>query len=140
MLERKQKLLSGCIKDRKVRYNYHDARVSHLEAVFARGDRRLGKVILRAVELGCKFDGWNDFFNFDLWMKAFRDCNINPDFYLRERRKDETLPWDHISVGVTKSFLLSEAKKAQRGETTKNCREKCAGCGSNSFGTGVCYE
>lgn len=137
---RKQDLLKGSIKSRKIKYNWHDNKVSYLEGVFARGDRRLGRAVARAVELGCKFDGWNDFFRFDLWMQAFADCGIDPDFYLRERELDELLPWDHISVGVTKKFLLLENERAMQAETTPNCREKCAGCGANSFGTGVCYE
>ena len=137
---RKQGILKGSITSRKIKYNWHDNKVSYLEGVFARGDRRLAPVIARAVQLGCKFDGWNDFFNFEMWMKAFADCGINPDFYLRERRYDECLPWDHINVGVTKKFLINENEKAKRAETTPNCREKCAGCGASSFGTGVCYE
>ncbi len=137
---KKQDILKNAITSRKIRYNWHDNKTSYLEGVFARGDRRLGQVILKAVKSGCKFDGWNDFFNFDLWMKAFDECGINPDFYLRERRTEECLPWDHIDVGVTKSFLISEKEKAYRSETTKNCREQCAGCGASSFGTGVCYE
>jgi len=137
---RKQDLLKGTIKSRKIKYNWHDNKVSYLEGVFARGDRRLGRAVARAVELGCKFDGWNDFFRFDLWMQAFADCGIDPDFYLRERKVDELLPWDHISVGVTKKFLMLENERAMQAETTPNCREKCAGCGANSFGTGVCYE
>ena len=108
--------------------------------MFARGDRRLAPAVARAVELGCKFDGWNDFFRLDLWMQAFKDCGIDPDFYLRERSYDETLPWDHISVGVTKNFFMRENEKAKKAETTPNCREKCAGCGAASFKTGVCYE
>ena len=137
---RKQGILKGSITSRKIKYNWHDNKVSYFEGVFARGDRRLAPVIARAVQLGCKFDGWNDFFNFEMWLKAFADCGIDPDFYLRERHYDECLPWDHINVGVTKRFLMNENEKAKRAETTPNCREKCAGCGASSFGTGVCYE
>jgi len=136
----KQELLKNSITSRKIRYNWHDNKVSYLEGVFARGDRRLAPVIKRAVELGSKFDGWNDFFNFEMWMKAFADCGLDPDFYLRERQYDECLPWDHISVGVSKKFLMNENERAKNAQTTPNCREKCAGCGANSFGSGVCYE
>lgn len=136
----KQNLLKSSITSRKIRYNWHDNKTSYLEGVFARGDRRLSKVIRRAVNLGCKFDGWTDYFRFDLWMQAFADCGINPDFYLRERSYDEVLPWDHISVGVTKDFFMRENERAKLAQTTPNCREKCAGCGVNQFKTGVCYE
>ena len=136
----KQNLLKSSITSRKIRYNWHDNKTSYLEGVFARGDRRLSKVIRRAVDLGCKFDGWTDYFRFDLWMQAFADCGINPDFYLRERSYDEVLPWDHISVGVTKDFFIRENERAKLAKTTPNCREKCAGCGVNQFKTGVCYE
>ena len=137
----KQDILKGAIKSKRIRYNWHDDKTSYLEGVFARGDRRLAPVIKRAVELGCKFDGWGEHFKFDLWMQAFDDCGVDPDFYAsRERSYDEVLPWDHIDVGVTKKFLQNESEKARREETTANCREKCAGCGIASFKTGVCYE
>ena len=137
----KQDILKASIKSKRIRYNWHDSKTSYLEGVFARGDRRLAPVIKRAVELGCKFDGWGEYFRFDLWMQAFEDCGINPDFYTsRERSYGEVLPWDHIDVGVTKSFLQRESEKARKAETTANCREKCAGCGAASFKTGVCYE
>lgn len=136
----KQEFLKSTIKSKRIRYNWHDNTVSYLEGVFARGDRRLAKSIVRAVELGCKFDAWNDFFKYDAWMQAFSETGINPDFYLRERHYDECLPWDHIDVGVTKEFFKRENEKAKKAETTPNCREKCAGCGAASFGTGVCYE
>ena len=119
---------------------WHDNKTSYLEGVFARGDRRLSKVIARAVENGCKFDGWDEQFKFDQWMKSFEECGIDPDFYLRERAIDEKLPWDHIDVGVTKAFLKREFERSKTEQTTANCREKCAGCGANSFGVGVCYE
>ena len=136
----KQNHLKSSIKSKRIRYSWHDNRTSYLEGVFARGDRRLIDVIITAVKNGCRFDGWNDHFKYDKWMQSFEECGINPDFYLRERKLDETLPWDHIDVGVTKKFLLREFEKSQKAETTPNCREKCAGCGANSFGTGVCYE
>ncbi len=136
----KQDILKGAIKSKRIRYNWHDNKTSYLEGVFARGDRRLTKVILEAVRMGCRFDGWGEHFDFEKWMQAFKNCGIDPDWYLRERSYDEVLPWDHISVGVTKKFFISENEKAKRAETTANCREKCAGCGVASFKTGVCYE
>lgn len=137
----KQDMLKKSIKSKRIRYSWHDNKTSVLEGVFARGDRRLSAVIARAVELGCKFDGWDEYFSFDKWMKAFEDCGIDPKFYnYRERSYDEVLPWDHIDIGVTKKFFINENEKAKRAETTANCREKCAGCGAASFKTGVCYE
>ena len=136
----KQDILKGAIKSKRIRYNWHDNKTSYLEGVFARGDRRLTKVILEAVRLGCRFDGWGEHFDFEKWMQAFKNCGIDPDWYLRERSYEEVLPWDHISVGVTKKFFMSENEKAKRAETTANCREKCAGCGVAAFKTGVCYE
>ena len=137
----KQDLLKSSIKSKRIRYNWHDNKTSYLEGVFARGDRRLSKVILRAVEKGCKFDGWGEHFRFDLWMKAFEELGIDPDFYnLRERSYDEVLPWDHIDIGVTKSFLMKENEKAKAAETTPHCREKCSGCGAAVWKTGVCTE
>lgn len=137
----KQDLLKSSIKSKRIRYNWHDNKTSYLEGVFARGDRRLSKVILRAVEKGCKFDGWGEHFRFDLWMEAFEELGIDPDFYnLRERSYGEVLPWDHIDIGVTKSFLMKENEKAKAAETTPHCREKCSGCGAAVWKTGVCTE
>lgn len=141
MLIEKQDELKSAIKSRKIRYNWHDNKTSYLEGVFARGDRRLCDVIIQAVKNGCKFDGWGEGFKFDLWMQAFEQTGVNPDFYnLRQRSYDEILPWDHIDIGVTKEFFIRENEKAKKAQTTPNCREKCAGCGANSFGAGVCYE
>lgn len=136
----KQNILKASIKSKRIRYSWHDNHTSYLEGVFARGDRRLINVIIAAVKNGCRFDGWNDCFRFDKWMESFSQCGIDPDFYLRARELDEVLPWDHIDVGVTKSFLKKEYEKALCAKTTPNCREKCAGCGASCFGTGVCYE
>lgn len=131
-LEEKQKFLSSCIRDRKVRYNYHDAKVSHIEAVFARGDRRLSKAIAMAVERGMFLDAWEEQFDFDKWMEVFADCGIDPAFYAnRIIPDDEILPWDMIDCGVSKAFLLSERHKASEAATTPSCREKCSGCGVN---------
>lgn len=138
---KKQNILKSAIRSKRIRYSWHDNKTSYLEGVFARGDRRLSRVIARAVELGCKFDGWNDCFDFDKWMQAFEECGIDPDFYTaRERSYSELLPWDHIDIGVTRQFLMNENERAKKAQTTANCREKCAGCGAASFGTGVCYE
>ncbi len=137
---KKQDFLKANIRSKRIRYMWHDNKTSYLEGVFARGDRRLSKVIAKAVEKGCKFDGWDEQFKFDVWLESFKECGIDPDFYLRARGMEEVLPWDHIDVGVKKSFLKREYEKAMNEETTPNCREKCAGCGANSFGVGVCYE
>ncbi len=136
----KQNHLKASIKSKRIRYSWHDNKTSYLEGVFARGDRRLLDVIITAVKNGCRFDGWNDHFKFDMWMKSFEECGIDPDFYLRERSIDEILPWDHIDIGVTKKFFIREYQKSLKAQTTPNCREKCAGCGANCFKTGVCYE
>lgn len=131
-LEDKQRFLSEQITDRKVRYNYHDAKVSHIEAVFARGDRRVGKAIQTAVERGIWLDAWEEQFDFDGWMQVFADCGIDPAFYANRTIPDEEiLPWDMIDCGVTKAFLLSERHKAAQAATTPSCREKCSGCGVN---------
>ncbi len=141
MLIEKQNELKSAIKSKRIRYNWHDNRTSYLEGVFARGDRRLCEVIIKAVENGCKFDGWGEHFDFDTWMKTFDELGIDPDFYTsRERSYDEVLPWEHIDIGVTKEFLIRENEKAKQAVTTPNCRQQCAGCGIRSFGAGVCYE
>ncbi|MBE7052620.1 MAG: TIGR03960 family B12-binding radical SAM protein [Ruminococcaceae bacterium] len=139
-LREKQYALKDAMNDKRVKYNYHEAPVSVLEGVFARGDRRLSKVLLKAHELGVRFDGWSDQFSQEKWDKAFEECGMEVAFYTRERSFDEILPWDMIDVGVTKEFLISEAKKAEKAITTPNCREKCSGCGATCFGGGVCYE
>lgn len=136
----KQKMLKSAITSKRIRYSWHDNKTSYLEGVFARGDRRLCRAVIQAVKNGCRFDSWNDCFDFDGWLRSFEECGIDPDFYLRERDLDETLPWDHIDVGVKKEFFKREYARAMREETTPNCREKCAGCGANCFGVGVCYE
>lgn len=138
---RKQRLLKEELTDKHISLKWHDSKTSSLEGVFARSDRRLGKVLLRAHELGCMFDSWDDFFRPDLWEKAFADCGIDSEFYNRRmREEDEIFPWDHIDIGVTKHFMLSEKHKAYEASITPNCRMKCAGCGANCFGGGVCYE
>lgn len=121
-----------------VNFNYHESGLSFLEACFSRGDRRLGKVLLRAFEKGCLLDGWSENFKYDAWMEAFRECGIDPAFYAyRRREKDEILPWDFIDSGISKAFLWREKEKAERAETTRDCRQGCNGCGLQRF-KGVC--
>lgn len=139
-LKIKQRALKETITDRKIKYNYHEAPVSVLEGVFARGDRRLSKVLLKAFDKGIRLDGWSEIFDYDKWLEAFAECGIDPEFYTRERSFDEVLPWDMIDIGVSKKFLIAEAKRAEQGIVTPNCRAKCSGCGAASFGEGVCYE
>ena len=134
-LMRKQELLKSKITDRKIVYNYHDASVSYLEAIFARGDRRLAKALLLANERGFKFDAWTECFSLERWQEVFRDVGVDPDFYAtRGFGLDEVLPWDVIDCGVTKDFLRHERERAYAGTPTPNCREKCSGCGANSLG------
>lgn len=138
-LKAKQKHLLESIPSKKVRVSYHETPTSLLEGVLARGDRRLGKVLLDAYKLGCKFDSWDDRFDFDAWMRAFEINNIDPYFYTRRQRDyDELLPWDHLDLGVTKQFLKRESEKARQGKTTPHCRIKCAGCGANMINGGNC--
>ena len=134
-LDRKQELLGSCITDRKIRYHYHDKKVSRLEAVMARGSRLLGPVLLEAHKMGIKFDAWDECFDYDKWMLAFEKCGVDPSFYAnREIPEDEILPWDLIDCGVTKKYLMKERHKAYEAKTTVNCREQCKGCGASSFG------
>lgn len=123
-----------------VNFNWHEPEVSYLEACFSRGDRRIGRVLERAVEKGCLLDGWSEQFQFDKWMEAFADCGLDPEWYAYRRRgKDEILPWDFIDAGVTKSFLWREKERAERAEVTPDCRKGCQGCGLRRF-EGVCRE
>ncbi len=141
ILRQKQRHLVGSIKTRKIESSWHDADTSFLEAVFARGDRRLCDVLLEAQKSGCKMDGWQDFFSLPKWMTVFKKCGIDPVFYANRRRSfDEVLPWDHIDYGIQKSFLINECKKAYGNTTTPNCREKCSSCGAACFNGGICYE
>ncbi len=134
-LERKQMHLASKIHDRKIRYNWHGAEPSRVEAVLARGDRRLGAAILEAYRLGQKFDSWDEFFNYNNWLLAFEKTGIDPWFYAeRKREYDEVFPWDIIDCGVTKEFLMRENMRAHEEKTTPNCKEKCSGCGANRLG------
>ncbi len=132
--------IKGQLNQRSIKYNWHEADVSVLEGVFARGDRRISEVILRAYEKGCLFDAWSEYFRNDIWMETFAECGIDLGFYTtREREEDEVFPWDFLDCGVTKEFLLREWKKALEETVSPNCREKCQGCGANRFGGGICF-
>ena len=109
--------------------------------MFARGDRKLNAVLLKACEKGMRFEGWSDCFSFEKWMEVFDECGVDPHFYAnRHRSFDEILPWDHIDYSVTKEFLISECKKAYENQTTPHCREKCSNCGAMKHKGGVCFE
>ena len=136
----KQHALTHSVTTRKISLAWHEVRTSVLEGVIARGDRRLGKAIYNAWKMGCKFDSWEEFFDFDKWVKAIADAGLTMEFYAsRQRTPDEIFPWDHIDVGVSKAFLRREYEKASRAEITPNCKEHCAGCGANKLiGGGRC--
>lgn len=140
-LHEKQRTLKGSSTNRKISISYHGAETSFLEAVFARGDRRLSAVLLEAHRRGLKFDGWDACFRFDEWMRVFKDLGISPDFYAtRHRDFDEVFPWDHLDYGIRKEFLMEECRRAYRAETTPNCMEKCSNCGAACMKGGVCVE
>lgn len=130
-LERKQALLRSIPRPKAISLQYHDARISHIEAVFSRGDRKLSKLIEHAWRKGAKFDGWTEWFRYDLWLESLRELGIDDAFYAqRERSFDEVLPWDHLSIGVNKSYLIEEWTKAMEAATTEDCRLKtCSLCG-----------
>ena len=139
---RRVHLLQSELRSRSIDYRYHESDLSRLEAVMARGDRRLGPVIREAVRLGARLDGWDEYFRYDIWMQAFRTCGVDPDFYTtRGFGKDELLPWQTLSVGVSQDFLWREREKAYASQTTPDCRTKCGGCGANRLSErGVCDE
>jgi len=129
----KAKSLQREIKDNKISFSYHEPKLSYLESVFARGDRRLSNVLIKAWEKGCRFDGWYDMFDYNKWMETFEELNVDPNFYAsRERELDEVLPWDFIDCGVTKEFLIREYKKSMEAVTTPDCRQVCSNCGVNT--------
>lgn len=137
----KQMHLKDTIKTKKINYNYHDADTSYLEAVFARGDRRLGRILEVACDKGFHFDGWSDCFSLNNWMEIFSECGVDPDFYAtRQRDFDEILPWDFLDYGVSKKFLKSECEKAYNNSTTPHCRLNCSNCGAAKYKGGVCFE
>ena len=134
-LIKKQEHLRTCITDRRIKYTYHDAKVSFIEAVLARGDRRLAPAIAHLAEQGRMFDAWDEYFDYDAWISAFETTGVDPAFYTsRGFGLDEILPWDIIDIGVTKAFLRRERDKAYKGETTPSCAEQCSGCGANKLG------
>ncbi len=134
-LRRKQMLLRDNIKTRKIRYSWHESKVSHVEAIFAKGNRKLSKALLEANKRGQRFDGWDECFDFDVWMDIFASVGLDPAFYAnRQMSYDEILPWDHIDCGVTKEFLIRESEKARKGVTTPDCRTQCSACGANKLG------
>ena len=140
----KQHYLRDKIKEQlnrnNIKYNWHEADLSELEGAFARGDRRISKVIYDAYKAGCLYDSWSEYFHFDKWQKAFRGNGIDYRFFTcRERDAEEVFPWDFIDIGVTKKFLLREYRNAKAEKVTLNCRQSCAGCGAKSFGGGICY-
>lgn len=131
----RQAQLRAALQKRRLRMKWHEAELSLLEGVFARGDRRLGAVLERAVALGCRFDGWRDHFRWDLWQQAFAESGLDPAWYLRRRGPAEVLPWDHIDAGVSKSFLLRELQNALQEKATPDCRTgQCSACGLCDFG------
>ncbi len=141
VLHQKQKHIKESITTKKIQFNYHDADTSFLEAVFARGDRKLCRAMELACERGFHFDGWNDYFDLQKWLDIFDECGIDPAFYANRRRSfDEILPWDHLDYGVTKDYLVKECRKAYDSTTTPHCRLKCNNCGAAKYGKGVCFE
>ena len=136
---RRVKLLQEAIKTKTVTYNWHDADTSFLEAILARGDRRLGKVLETAWRKGAKLDAWEEYFSLDRWLEAFDECGLDPYFYANRRReKDEVMPWSMISSGVTEAYLWREHEKAFAAQTTPDCRTRCNGCGANHLVGGTC--
>lgn len=129
------------LNHKSIRYNWHEADVTVLEGLLARGDRRVAKAILYVYEHGGFFDAWREFFDYNRWLEAFEACGISIDFYaLRERPLDEILPWDFIDIGVTREFMIREWNQAHKETVTPNCRMRCSGCGAKEFHGGVCYE
>ncbi|MGL4361978.1 MAG: TIGR03960 family B12-binding radical SAM protein [Cellulosilyticaceae bacterium] len=138
---KKHMLLKNAIRSKQIKYNHHDAKTSVMEAVIARGDRKVAELIYEAFKAGAKYDSWSEHFKGEIWNDAAEKLGLDFDFYAtRQRSYDEVFPWDHIDIGVTKQFLMRESKKAQEELTTPQCREKCSGCGANVFNKGVCYE
>lgn len=141
MIEHKQKLLLDSVNKKRVKVSYHDANVSILEAVLAKGDRRLCDVIYTAWKKGCKFDSWSEYFRFDKWMEAFQECGVDPSFYANRRiAYDEILPWEHLDYYVSKEFFVRENKTAHEAVTTPHCRLKCSGCGVSKKIGGKCFD
>ncbi|MBU5627037.1 TIGR03960 family B12-binding radical SAM protein [Oscillibacter sp. MSJ-2] len=137
--ERRVKLLREAIRTKTVTYNWHDSDTSFMEAVLARGDRRMCAVLESVWRKGARLDAWEEYFSLERWLEAFEECGLDPHFYAnRTREKDELMPWDMISSGVTKDFLWRERERAHRSETTPDCRTQCSGCGANRLVGGKC--
>ena len=139
------KIVNDTVKEqlnrKSIKYNWHEADVTVLEGVLARGDRKVSQVLLYVYEHGGIFDAWSEFFDYQRWLDAFEACGVSMDFYTtRERPLDEIFPWDFIDTGVTKEFLIREWKNAIGETVTPNCRMKCSGCGIARFKTGVCIR
>ena len=129
------------LNQKSIKYNWHEADISVMEGIFARGDRKVADVIEAAYKKGCMFDAWNEYYKNDTWLETFAEYGIDTDFYTtRERSLDEIFPWDFIDCGVTKEFLIREWNNAMNESVTPNCRAQCQGCGAKRFGGGVCYE
>ena len=136
-----RKAISEQLNQKSIKYNWHEADVSVLEGVLARGDRRLSQVLLYVYHKGCFYDAWSEYFHNDVWMEAFAACGLDPDFYShRERPLDEILPWDFLDCGVSRSFLEREWQKAKNETISPNCKQACQGCGAARFGCGICIE
>ena len=139
------KVVNAAVKEqlnrKSIKYNWHEADVTVLEGILARGDRKLSTALLKIYEKGGIFDAWTEFFDNSRWIEAFEECGIDTDFYtLRERPLDEVFPWDFIDDGVSREFLEREWKTAKEESVTPNCRERCSGCGAMQYNGGVCYE
>lgn len=133
--------VSEQLNQKSIKYNWHEADVSVLEGILARGDRRLCEVIRRVYKEGSIYDAWGEYYDNERWMRVLTECGLSADFYAhRERSLDEILPWDFIDCGVTKEFLMREWEKAQREGISANCKKKCQACGAARFGGGICFE
>ncbi|AUN04425.1 TIGR03960 family B12-binding radical SAM protein [Clostridium botulinum] len=140
-VRKKIEAVRGAIKSKQITYNWHESLVSYMEAIFARGDRRICDVLIKAFEKGARFDGWNQYFDFDIWKEALEECNVDGDFYAyRQREYDEILPWDFVDTGVSKEFLMRENERAKKAEVTPDCRQGCKNCGVNVNLEGECFE
>lgn len=141
----KQRFLNEKFKEqlnkKSIAYHWHEAELTMLEGVFARGDRRIGAVLFSAYQAGCLFDAWSEYFHYDRWMQSFSEQGIDPFFYTtREREYKELFPWDFIDAGPTKEFLWKEYENAKQEKVTKNCRLACSGCGVGNYQIGICVK
>ncbi|MDS1004067.1 TIGR03960 family B12-binding radical SAM protein [Clostridium sporogenes] len=140
-VRKKIEAVRGAIKSKQITYNWHESLVSYMEAIFARGDRRICDVLIKAFEKGARFDGWNQYFDFNIWKEALEECNVDGDFYAyRQREYDEIFPWDFVDTGVSKEFLMKENERAKKAELTPDCRQGCKNCGVNVNLEGECFE